>query len=142
MPFDGPTELTIRRTRFKLIQWLFPRLYRNGDRCRAAELSNLLRHRELWPADFEWNYKHPDTCAIGLARRHWNMRWVSLSVLSQKLGLPEPVAYDIFICLAGDLHVRTNKITPELVADAIDAYLATRDARSGNTGVLTGRQTG
>jgi hypothetical protein len=38
-------------------------------------LAFMLRHRETWPADFEWNYVYLETCAIGLADRMWPMDW-------------------------------------------------------------------
>jgi len=37
----------------------------------GAGLSYLLRHRELWPKGFNWDYGNFKTCAIGLAQEVW-----------------------------------------------------------------------
>ncbi len=41
------------------------------SRPSAKGLAYLLRHKELWPEGFSWDYIDPDRCAIGLARRYW-----------------------------------------------------------------------
>lgn len=118
MPFDGLNQVKSG--------W-FARLFHRSDKAR--ELSHLLRHRELWPAGFRWNYGMHMTCAIGLAQRRWYLSDCSMATLGRKLDIPEKVAYAIFIylrpCSASLLGygVRFEEITPEHVADAIDAYL-------------------
>jgi hypothetical protein len=59
-------------------------------------LSYLLRHKELWPTDFAWDYSKCENCAIGLA--------VFQHVTT---------------------GVERSSITPEMVADAIDNMMRT-----------------
>lgn len=52
MPFDGTdeTDLSVPSLR---------------------NLAYLLRHQELWPDGFEWNYCRTSTCAVGLSWCFW-----------------------------------------------------------------------
>ena len=87
-------------------------------------LSHLLRHRELWPKHFQWDFKYCPSCAIGLAQR--------AGLGHPHRDLPEDVRGDIF-CRATTKRVRfllfftrparTHEVTPEMVADQIDDYL-------------------
>lgn len=96
-----------------------------------ADLAALLRDRSRWPKGFVWNYVSGRTCAIGLANRHWHGM-----AGSQVLAKFNP--YDrarIFIHLDSELEHDPRPwfwqrrrpyqgVTPEQVADAIDAYIA------------------
>lgn len=37
-----------------------------------SDLAYLLRHPELWPPHFVWNFAHCQSCAMALAFRKWN----------------------------------------------------------------------
>lgn len=38
-------------------------------------VSYLLRHKELWPEDFEWHYDYWDNCAIELIKQTWGIEY-------------------------------------------------------------------
>jgi hypothetical protein len=86
-------------------------------------LATVLRHREMWPTDFEWDYSQCSTCAMGLA---WRLGMISnccTNTAAEEFGIPYNVAFRIFLWLAIERGEGKN-VTPEHVADAIDAYLA------------------
>lgn len=99
-------------------------------------LSHVLRHQELWPAGFEWNYGGCDTCAMGLANNLWeeHIIYPDSGAMSRAFDINLSVAGRIF---GGNDMFKTygvdyyNKITPEMVADKIDEYLATVANASG-----------
>jgi hypothetical protein len=107
-------------------------------------LSHILRHKELWPTGFEWNYGFCYSCAMGLAGELWDVfvpRNPDAAVLnvSKAFGISRKVAGNIFGGEAdwipyhpGCVVVRdTNAVTPEMVADQIDKFLAVGRTRSG-----------
>jgi hypothetical protein len=70
----------------------------------AAGLAYLLRHKELWPENFEFNYSSFGYCACGLAYRYWVqnksdvgdiIHWVD-GVLRPTLGVDEDTFFSIF----------------------------------------------
>jgi hypothetical protein len=94
-------------------------------------LSYLLRHREMWPDGFVWVYNRCETCAMGLAAQLWERPIRTTNVehacddTAMMMQMPYKEASEIFLgkgkwtqgfCL--------RKITPEMVADQIDAYLS------------------
>jgi hypothetical protein len=86
-------------------------------------LATVLRHREMWPRGFEWCYSNPSTCAMGLA---WRLGMISRTCLlsaAEEFGIPFDVAIRIFLFLGLECG-EAKDVTPEHVADAIDAYLA------------------
>lgn len=98
-------------------------------------LSHILRHRELWPKEFVWDYQSCSTCAMGLASKLWNYdtyREVDDSAVLQaveRLGMEHEPALRIL----GGSHLEQTygttfycSVTPEMVADQIDKYLASR----------------
>jgi hypothetical protein len=91
-------------------------------------LSFTLRHRELWPKDFQhWNYAACDTCAMGLARDLWpeQIRDANSQDMMQAFGLNSCQASDIFMLL-GSHHAGgagNMGVSPEAVADKIDELL-------------------
>lgn len=36
-----------------------------------ANLAYVLRHEEVWPKKFKWNFGNPEKCAMGLAAKLW-----------------------------------------------------------------------
>ena len=110
-------------------------------------LSYALRHPDTWPKDFVWNYRECNQCAMGLAHQLWAESIPNVdidnaaSVFARKFAMPYGVAKSIFLgdvkwCplktkIKGALWWRKEKevtdlkaVTPEMVADQIDAYLA------------------
>lgn len=110
-------------------------------------LSWMLRHPEKWPKTFEWYYGNCRTCAMGLANKLWGLTESEslveyMRVMPKALGIHGRSAERIFLGRYGK-HIaswvpigvdpRTGEeygdsrfITPEMVADEIDAYLARR----------------
>ncbi len=89
-------------------------------------LSWLLRHKEAWPPTFgRWNYRGCTTCAMGLAMAVWrDGRWYSMiepapAQTARMLDVPRVAADRLFT----DMSVPSSLVTPEMVADRIDAYL-------------------
>lgn len=58
-------------------------------------LAYLLRHEELWPVDFRWNYRFRDSCAMGLMSCVWGtLPWAS--TCSSALGLSTKTGVNLF----------------------------------------------
>jgi hypothetical protein len=93
-------------------------------------LATVLRHREMWPTGFKWDYSSCLTCAMGLA---WRLSMISdcctLSA-AEEFGIPFDVATRIFLLLTIECGGGKN-VTPEHVADAIDAYVGCSPTTSG-----------
>ena len=89
-------------------------------------LAYALRHREVWPEGFEWDYSLCETCAIGMARELWdstrNLDLPDIFNISVMFNISVDTAFDIFVWLGLDSTCAT--ITPDYVAAAIDRYLA------------------
>lgn len=124
-------------------------LLRDLNKPSLHALSYALRHPETWPADFVWSYTYCDQCAMGLA----HVLWKSIpevdsedgaSVMARSFAMPFGVAENIFLGKGDwiptyttetgmlwwkEQHSRQNhnSVTPEMVADQIDAYLATAE---------------
>jgi hypothetical protein len=118
MPFDGRNHTTPDLT--------VPSL---------EALSYALRHREVWPEGFRWNYDHCYGCAIGLAARLLNQNAIALATpsgMARLFGCSTLAARDIFwrlsviLGFSNDHNLYRGRITPEHVASAIDDYLASR----------------
>ncbi len=45
----------------------------------AEGLSYLLRHSEIWPKDFKWNFGNYYCCALGLSEKFWGYKFNVLS---------------------------------------------------------------
>lgn len=101
-------------------------------------LSYVLRHPELWPNGFVWYYGHCDTCALGLAQQLWDsFPRLPSSEASSRLVAPvfqihEGIAQRIFLGQSLDGEPARwlprdglEAVTPSMVADQIDKYLAT-----------------
>lgn len=86
----------------------------------AKALSYILRHRELWPTGFEWDYNGCETCAMGLAHQLWieSIAMPGTSCVAPALGLDEKKAkFQVFV--SPELFNKIN-VTPEMVADKLD----------------------
>ena len=89
-------------------------------------LSWLLRHKEMWPRGFEWIYRDCHSCAMGLAWTLWRES-IDLpvpEVIAKVFFMEESAACRIFI--NGAFKHQTLDVTPEMIADDIDEYLAGR----------------
>lgn len=93
------------------------------------DLAHVLRHKELWPKFFEWDFRYCSTCAIGLCQLLYGVTPGMLTDFSNDFT-GEDVT-DIFTSpVFGFKHLfqsretRMQLVTPEIVAQRIDAYLA------------------
>lgn len=77
-------------------------------------LAYVLRHRETWPPDFEWDYRKLSCCAVGLSIRLWGCGYYIPSAIV--VGV-RPWRF----CFL--LPVLIRLVKPEHVADAIDDHL-------------------
>jgi hypothetical protein len=102
MPFDNSTDLveTPDLTKPSLIA-----------------LSWVLRHKEAWPPGYRWDYSHLYSCAIGIYRRSWPLAGPLSGAIKRQ-------QYENMFCHYAYRPVRDADVTPEMVADRIDAYLA------------------
>lgn len=106
-------------------------------------LSWLLRHPEAWPAHFQWRFQDvlergkcgTTGCAIGIAQLTWGgmLRKENRSAAShdteparERFGMRYDDFADIFLGASAYPSARLTlaNISPAMVADAIDAYLA------------------
>lgn len=103
------------------------------DRPSLMGLSYALRHPETWPAKFTWNYDDCDTCAMGLAYQLWRSQMENpprnvdgyISWAARSFSMPFKVAKKAFQHASVFTHFGYyDHVTPEKVADVIDAYLA------------------
>ncbi len=100
-------------------------------------LAWLLRHQEHWPKGFVWSYSHCTTCAMGLAHRLWGQFWGRepgssegyVSFTAHVLIMSTSAVWTIFQDLR-DEHRGLWGVTPEQVADALDAYLLRQEKRA------------
>lgn len=83
-------------------------------------LAYVLRHSELWPCGFSFNFSHCTMCAMGLALRYWHYseptKETFAGSLSDLLGIPEEVAKKIFIWRDG------RGYKPEDIAGDLEFY--------------------
>jgi hypothetical protein len=122
------------------------RLFADLDKPSLHALSYALRHPDTWPEGFVWNYGNCANCAMGLAHALWNGIPVvgpkdGPSVMAHKFAMPWGEAKRIFLGGFDWTPTRTftkgflwwserylkfdlKRVTPEMVADQIDAYLA------------------
>ena len=102
-------------------------------------LSHLLRHREMWPQGFTWNYSVCDKCAMGLARVMWEKDYISPcpddtilraeKYMQSTFGLDMDIIDNIFEGEGWDAKtdIDFEAITPEMVADKIDKHLQSKE---------------
>jgi hypothetical protein len=97
-----------------------------------AGLVWLLRHPEAWPDGFEWDYSDCEACAMGLAAEVWCRSlkedddanvYAYLDLMKRLFPRLMSNIGRIFINLDTVFRVRTEHITPEHVAIAIENVL-------------------
>jgi hypothetical protein len=97
------------------------------DKPTLERLAHVLRHRELWPKYFEWKFSDCDHCAMGLARQMFpdHVASTDCPTMSESFDIPMRDAQNIFMMPnAGYCFM---SVTPEVIADRIDAYLSKRN---------------
>jgi hypothetical protein len=99
-----------------------------------AKLAVLLRDQSGWPEGFVWNDRHPHHNAVGLAFKTWggphsyddsNYDYViQLSLLLKcQIAVCETLLFTHWPTRNGYKRGMFRKVTPEMVADAIEAHL-------------------
>jgi hypothetical protein len=91
-----------------------------------AALRDLLRDESRWPEGFRFDYGDFETCAVGLAvraglvaRSASRSAWGRAETIPpQAFGISERTYWNLFI------NGGTSPITPGIIAQRIDAYLA------------------
>jgi hypothetical protein len=94
-------------------------------------LSYALRHPDTWPEGFVWNYAQCAQCAMRLAHRLWRQiprpeNDTGTSVMARSFAMPYEEANKIFFLahhVWGPFYRQMAAVTPEIVADKIDAYI-------------------
>lgn len=105
-------------------------------------LSYYLRHEELWPAGFIWRYNSCNSCAMGLAAALWTLTMSrselevshSYKFMSDNFNITNSTVDNIFLGKGNWMPMYEDypsfgnfyAVTPEMVADQIDKYLASR----------------
>lgn len=105
--------------------------WKEADQPSLEKLSYILRHPETWPKDFEWYFPRCSQCAMGLARKIWKDNhdtmedMFALSIRDiHKLFVAGPKRFWIIpSALFGNEY---KSVTPEMIADRIDKYVAKR----------------
>jgi len=113
---------------------------KNIDKPALHNLAYVLRHPELWPEGFVWNFNRCNSCAMGLAHQLWfaTAKWSDRneeapSYMARAFAMPLGEAKEIFMDagwsrkkLLGYHFGRCAKfstISPEMVAEQIDLYI-------------------
>lgn len=126
------------------------KLFADLDKPSLHGLSYALRHPDVWPKNFTWDYTRCETCAMGLAHQLWNEIPAhhksrdhngGSTKMAKAFAIPFTAAKNIFFGYGGWTpytptttgHLWWKKttnlsdlenVTPEMVADQIDKYLA------------------
>ena len=92
------------------------------------DLAYVLRHEETWPEGFRWDYRYADHCGIGLCVQLYGKSPASFDEFSGDYDgesvnsiFNTPVKW--YKAPLDCYSERMRMITPEVVADRIDAYL-------------------
>lgn len=88
-------------------------------------LAYALRHKEMWPPGFRWGYNDCRTCALGMVVRLWGVKDDD-DEIDQAFGLNEEEGSVIFYEVGLAHKVGAHAVTPEMVADTIDAVIASK----------------
>jgi hypothetical protein len=90
-----------------------------------AALSFLLRNRETWPDGFAWDYSDCSTCAMGLAFRLGMVARPFTGAMEDSFKISQEAANNFFVFATRHYSLDSMiEVTPEHVADLIDAHLA------------------
>lgn len=107
------------------------------SRPSLENLAYCLRHPDTWPEGFYWDYGKCERCAMGLAHELWSSipeasNETGASIMARAFHMSYEAAHTIFFGSAwrkrkffgGYFYPPHSTITPSMVADAIDKYLA------------------
>ena len=94
-------------------------------------LAYILRHKELWPKKFRWDFAVCERCAMGMAVKLWNYKtyYGHVAATANKFRISIPDARAMFCYESPYMPMDENgnrlpgNVTPEMVADRIDKYL-------------------
>ena len=107
----------------------------------TQDVSALLRDRSRWPSDFKWDYSGCATCAMGLVQEYFGVDlgvhdkdmipYAMAKRTGDLIGISLKYAERIFVNLPYHVFKKEySSITPEDVADAIDALINTQQEKS------------
>lgn len=122
---------------------------KDASKPSLENLSYALRHPETWPKGFYWKFSNCERCAMGLAQALWhnidsfNNRFLGAeaiaSDMARQFAMPFGRVKDIFLGQGDWAPLKTTgfwwfkkhdtdmgAVTPEMVADQIDAYIASQ----------------
>lgn len=143
------TVLTPEAGAFTVDQGLEADRLMSLDKPSLEGLSYVLRRKELWPEGFVWDYSTCECCAMGLAHKLWGeyIKTADEVAVEEAFGLDTDAVDLLFF--GGDWaptctyrtikkgwfwdteteHEKTmlSAVTPEMVADQIDAYLSAQE---------------
>lgn len=94
-------------------------------------LAYVLRHKELWPTDFEWHYGYMYSCALGLAKRLWpnhdyriQSRYTPDAYgATESFGIPTDICHQIFANALLNGLLPMSWVRPITVARRIERHL-------------------
>ncbi len=96
-----------------------------------SDLAYILRHKELWPRDFEWHWSNCHTCAMGLFFRFYGIEGEPNAPSAAKVfGISLTEALDLFMSTHWFRPHGGDSIKPEDVANGIERFLASRGTPS------------
>lgn len=98
-----------------------------SEKPTLESLSYALRHQEMWPPGFVWNYRHCRTCALGLAAALWSLpmppsRYLWCDIMEDLVSMPSAKTAAIFLAHGMNESTVITRL-PTDVADDIDRYL-------------------
>jgi len=90
----------------------------NLSKPTVTGLAYILRHKEEWPDNFEWDFSHHRGCALEIINATWvgGRDIVTIFDAASLLGIPNFVAAKIFL-ESGD----REEVSPEHIATALEA---------------------
>jgi hypothetical protein len=93
------------------------------DKPSLAYLAYALRHKEVWPTSFIWDYSMHFTCAMGLAALLWSIDDLCTSGMATEFNISKDEAKWLFLS-AGKNYSLTDKdcknVQPEHIAELIE----------------------
>jgi hypothetical protein len=94
-------------------------------------LAYILQHQEMWPEEFEWDYRYVSGCALGLAVKYFGdvSPYETYEEYAGRNFKLDPYDVDkLFIerttFFFGFLSVPMNLVTPKMVARRLEKFIA------------------
>lgn len=99
----------------------------------------LLRHPQLWPEGFRWDWSRSESCAMGLAAKYWGgkvERHPYTYYMEEHFGLTCDTVLEVFCSRTVKRWFNIfTRPTPSDIARYIEKRLLKGDKTSGNTAV-------